>query len=114
MSLNGTVISNNSYIGVSSIGQDHNALLCHTDNHSCCQTPLRGGEWYFPNGSAVEILGWNQYYRGDNYFYRNRGEGVVRLNRIGNPSESGHFYCQIYDAREVIQTLQVNIGELAI
>ena len=68
MSLNGIIISNNSYVGVSSIGKDDNALLCHTDNHNCCQTSFQAGEWYFPNESAVKILGWNQYYIGDNYF----------------------------------------------
>ena len=113
MSLNGIVISNNSYIGVSNIGEGDNALLCHTDNHSCCQQRRnRAGEWYFPNGRVVGILG-NQNYHGD-YFYRNRGEGQVRLNRVGNPSESGYFCCRIPDARSVNQTLHVNIGELAI
>ena len=77
MSLNGINMFNNSHVDVSNIGEDDNALLCHTDNPSCCQTPFQAGEWYFPNGSAVKILGWNQNYIGDNYFYRNRGERKV-------------------------------------
>ena len=110
MSLNGTVISNNSYIDVGSIGVGDNALLCHTNKHDCCQWPNRAGEWYFPNRSVVSTLGWNQVYHGNNYFYRNRGEGVVRLNRVGNPSEIGYFYCEIPDAGGVIQKLNVDIG----
>ena len=110
MSLNGTVISNGSYIYAGSIGEGDNALFCHTDNHSCCRTPLRAGQWYFPNGSAVEILGNRYYYGYINYFYRNRGEGIVRLNRIGTPSESGYFYCQIPDVSGTIQTVHLNIG----
>ena len=48
-----------------------------------------------------------------NFFYRDRGEGIVRLNRYGDPPEGsrGLFRCEIPDANGVIVTIFVNIGE---
>ena len=109
LSLKGVYLANNSYVDVDDIGEDENALICYTNKTSCCHRPYWVGEWLFPNGSNVQIVGWNQNSGASGFFYRNRGDRVVRLNRYGNPLETGHFYCQLPDANDVIQILHVNI-----
>ena len=97
-------------------------LHCFTDLEDCCNSPrTQRGEWYFPNGTALDFdLG------SDTTFRRNRGPngnfiinevstmvfGVVRLFRRGIPPERGCFYCEIPTAAGVNQTLYVNICEL--
>ena len=48
-----------------------------------------------------------------NFFSRNRGTGIVHLNRNGNPpaADRGHLRCDIPNASGVTVTLYVNIGE---
>ena len=48
--------------------------------------------------------------RNANIFYRNRGQRVVRLNRIGNTSKRGRFHCEVPDSNNIIQTFYVIIG----
>ena len=110
LSLKGASIANNSYVDVSDIGVDGDALLCHTDKSGCCGGPRdREGEWYFLNGSnfKVDIKGNNP---SENLFYRNRGTKIVRLNRLGSPPERGRFRCTVSNAKDVQQTVFVNIG----
>ena len=110
LSLKGAYLANNSYVDVDDIGEDESALICHTNKTDCCGLN-RAGEWYFPNGSRVQRWSWNRHY--SEYFYRNRDERIVRLNRYGNsPLERGHFYCELPDANDVNKTLYVNICEL--
>ena len=100
---------------VDDIGEDESALMCLTNKTNCCRnSPDRAGEWYFPNGSIVQQFVQNYYHSGlSEFFYRNRGESVVRLNRYGNnPLERGHFFCELPDANDVNKTLHVNICEL--
>ena len=106
LSLNGVNISNDGYVLASGIGEDDGGLLCITDRSDCCRSRPRG-EWSFPNGSLIEIEGG----RMGNFFFRNRGTGVVRLNRRGDPRERGRFRCEIPDANDVSLTMYVNIGE---
>ena len=43
---------------VDDIGENDTALLCHTNKTDCCRGPLdhnKAGEWYYPNGTEVEI-----------------------------------------------------------
>ena len=114
LSLKGAYLANNSYVDVDDIGEDENALICHTNKTGCCHYyDDRAGEWYFPNGSSVQTRDGNRYSGLTEYFYRNRGESIVRLNRYGNsPLERGHFYCELPDANDVNKTLHVNICEL--
>ena len=110
LSLNGHFIANNSYVDVDDIGEDDDALLCHTDKPDCCNPFLvygiRAGEWYYPNGSRVGIQGGYQ-----DEFYRNRRAQVVRLNRRqGTFTARGLFRCEVPDASGIIQTVFVNIG----
>ena len=102
-------------------------LHCFTDLVDCCNEPrTRRGEWYFPNGTALDYdLG------GDETFRRNRGPngpfgpgvingqggamvyGVVRLYRRGIPPERGRFHCEIPTiVNPNNETLYVNICEL--
>ena len=49
-------------------------------------------------------------------FYRNRGfdDGTVNLNRLsGVMMPTGLFCCEVPDARDIMQTVCANIGELA-
>ena len=111
---NGTVFPNNSYINVDMIGsQDNNSLFCCTNNEYCChgnytldKNPL--GAWKYPNGSSVAYFNITlkmQYANLRSRFDRNRNWGTVRLMRIMEPTERGHFCCEIPDSSNVTQTL---------
>ena len=105
MSLNDQPIANNSNVLLQSIG-DPGALLCTTDRTACC-TDSRGraGEWFYPGGSMVPVLGVGAPY------YQSRGISLIRLNR--RPGEglseiyTGIYCCKIPDHNNVIQTLCV-------
>ena len=105
--LRGRTYQNNSLVTLEDIGEgDAAALLCVTDLTACCRsgdTPAGMGalgDWFFPNGTAVPntIVGfggggtsgvpiiWE--------FYRNRGSGVVRMNRRGGGVD-GIYHCEI-------------------
>ena len=89
LSLNNTVIANNSNVKISGIGSKNNsALLCHTDHLG---TTDSGGNWFSPDGTRVDdtaVPG----------FKRNRDPNVVRLLRKyedeSTPVE-GVYTCQI-------------------
>jgi hypothetical protein len=64
------------------------------------------GEWFYPNGSLVRIKD-----SGDDV-YRDRGPGIMRLNRRNNAmSPTGLFCCVIPDATSTNKTTCINIGE---
>ena len=96
-------------------------LHCFTDLVDCCNEPRSlGGEWYFPNGTALDFDFLNEI----TTFRRNRGPnglhgpggamvyGVIRLFRRGIPPERGRFCCEAPTAAGVNQTLCANICEL--
>ena len=99
-------IDNDGFVNAGDIGVNNDALLCLTNATDCCSGSNRMGEWIFPNGTVVGSLTDN----GDNvvndFFARNRGQSVLRLNRYNNPSERGHFRCQLLG-----DTIYVNICE---
>ena len=105
-------ILNDSYVHVSDIAEGNGGLLCHTNRSDCCRKEdgSAQGFWYFPNppGDPVPIRG--ERTTGD-FFYRDRDDRIVRLNRIGNPSERGRFCCEIPNAAGDTVTLYVNIGK---
>ena len=109
MSLKGANIDNGSYVDADDIGEYDNALMCHTNRPDCCSVN-RAGEWYFPNRSYVPVVGHYDHNLGySDYFYRNRDDGVVRLNRHENPLAFGRFQCLVPDANGVTRTLIVQI-----
>ena len=112
LSLNGTTIANNSYVDVRDIGDtDDNALHCQTDKMNCCESPPnRAGEWYYPNVTTVKNHDDSMAASPNNYFYRNRGQSVVRLKRVENPSQRGLFWCEVPTLNNENETIFVNIG----
>ena len=90
--LNGQFYASGSSLSLSSIGEGDSALQCVTDAN-CCSPPNRAGEFYFPNGNLVLTQGSGAD------IYRNRGEGMIRLNRRNNAtSPTGNFTCKIPDS----------------
>ena len=101
-------------------GYNHPTLHCFTDLVDCCNAPrAKLGEWYFPNGTALDF----DFPGVDVTFRRNRGPngpygpggqrvlGVVRLFRRGLPPERGRFRCEIPTAAGINQTVYINICE---
>ena len=96
-------------------------LYCSTDRSDCCRGSdapdgVAQGHWYRPDGTQVgsfaqEIQFSNDPTELENFFSRNRGTGVVRLNRYGNPPERGCFHCEVPNPDGVMVTMYVNIGE---
>ena len=88
---NGSFHPNNTIINATEIGEGTMALFCFTNKSNCCSEPFGlSGEWYFPNGSAVE----KQFNGGA--LYRNRGPSVIRLNQKNTSlSPAGIFHCEI-------------------
>ena len=113
ITLGGQLYRNGDSILIGEIGEgDDGALLCVTDLIQCCRgsdIPIGSqalGEWFYPNGSLVRDKD-----NGDN-FYRNRGPGIVRLNRRNNAmSPTGQFCCIVPDATFTNKTTCINIGE---
>ena len=116
LSLHGGTIPSDGYVLVSNIGEGIAGLLCNTDRIDCCRAADnpsgRGqGHWYFPDGTQVGSYSMLDTGFPRNFFYRNRDAGVVRLNRIGTPSERGRFRCEVANAGGDMPTVYVNIGE---
>ena len=125
LSLNGVIVPNDSDVLVTNIteggtdmaGQDDGGLLCHTDRSDCCRSVdgRAQGQWYFPTGDPgvqVPTEGTQTAAKPDgDFFFRNRDDGIVRLNRRGTPSERGRFRCEIPNADGDMVNLFVNIGE---
>lgn len=104
--LNGQRIAYNSEraVNIRDIGTGENALLCVTDRPSCCSGSGRAGEWYYPDGRRVNIEG-----AGED-FYRNRGNRVVRLNRVRNVLvPTGRYHCQVPDVTGTTQNIFISI-----
>ena len=90
------------------IGEGDAALQCTTDRAGCCNGTGRAGEFYFPDGTIVPISGGIDLTR---TYYRNRGSGVIRLNRRPNGTITGWFRCEIPDASGTLVNLFINIGK---
>ena len=99
--LNGCIIEENGSVSITDIGEGDAAVLCRTDKEGCCGVPPgRAGEWYFPDNDRVGTAG------GGGHFYRDRDEGVVRLNRRNNAMMPiGLFCCEIPDRNNTVQRL---------
>ena len=108
--LNGRVLSNNSVVLLSDIGEGSSALFCLTDRTRCCSTTTGGerhGAWRFPNGSEVDMGG---------NFYLDRSYSSVILSRRNNAvGLTGIYTCEIPDANNARRTLYIGVygSELA-
>ena len=116
--LSGVTIPSDGYVLASDIGADSSGLNCYTDRSDCCRSAdgpdgVAQGHWYRPDGTQVGSFTQEADSTGatTNFFSRNRGTGVVRLNRFGDPPERGHFRCEVPNAAGVNVAVYVNIGE---
>ena len=94
--LNGVVYPNGSTVLRTDIGEGDAALQCTTDSTTCCSNmngEVHGGEFYFPNGSAVPIMG-----AATGGYYRNRSSQLIFLNSQKSGVITGQFRCEIPDA----------------
>ena len=113
LSLKGILLANDSYVDVNDVGEDGDAVLCHTNKIYCCgsqsvnRSEDRAGEWYSPCNENMKVETLNNR---NNVFYRNRGPSVVRLNRHGNLLQGGCFRCEVENASNVTQMVFINIG----
>ena len=93
---------------MSDIGENEHALMCRTNAPGCCKAGATG-EFFYPNGVAVSKRKFSPE------FYRDRGEGVVRLNRRIVPGfeEStpplGTYCCRVPDACGREQRVFINL-----
>ena len=104
--LNGQRLAYNSdtALDIRDIGTGGSALLCVTDRAGCCTGAGRTGEWYYPDGRRVNIQA-----AGED-FYRNRGDRILRLNRVGNVlGPTGQYRCEVPDASGVTQNIYITI-----
>ena len=107
------IYANNSIIPITEIGETtdsvNSELQCITDRRPCC-AGTRAGEWYFPDGTRIPVLGAGATMA--TAFYRNRGDdGTVNLNRLNNVlMPTGLFCCEVLDAAGVDQTVCAEIG----
>ena len=74
------------------------------------------GEWYYPNGSAVDSIAEtdnNHEVNGSkiNYFLASRSQSSLRLFRAGAPTERGCFCCVIPDGQGLDQTMCISLGK---
>lgn len=99
--------TNNSVINIADIGEGENALLCMTNNKSCCGTqPNRAGQFYYPDGGMVPIEGAGQG------FYRDRHSQHIRLNRRqGTYHPTGWYHCEIPNASGENQKLVFKLSD---
>ena len=125
LTLRGTVLANNSFVDINSIGSNNSsALLCHTNETDCCRStdtmlpnPSIVANWYYDNGTAVRNIGdIPDNDSSDVVFVSSRGQSVINLllsqHADKNTTERGHFYCLISDADGTNHTLHVNICKL--
>ena len=108
-SLNGVTYLDGSTVLREDIGEGNYALLCTTDRGDCCNTvPTSAGQFFFPNGFQVPILG----DVGSSGYYRTRGDQLIRLNRQSpNGVITGQFRCEIPPSTTTtVSVIYINIG----
>ena len=104
LSLNGTVIPNNGYVDISSIGSvENSALFCNTNRPRPSGSVHSEGDWFGPDGTRVDgsdVPG----------FVRDRDPYVIRLvrNTDTTPAE-GIYHCEILDNTETEQRVYVGL-----
>ena len=102
--LNGMTLLNNSVIDLQSVGTNEKALFCVTDLPTCCGSPFRAGQFYFPNNQPVPNMAANLG------FWRGRGARFIRLNRREDTtSPPGSYRCEIPDASGALQNIYITL-----
>ena len=106
-------IGNGSVLSIEAVGENEEALLCHTRRKGCCavDSNSRIGEWYYPNSTIVPNCETNHN------FYRNRNNsGYVFLHQKNHESSAtGEYCCELpdsYDNCGINQTLCIILGTM--
>ena len=90
ISFRGVNLADHSYVDLSLVNNTASgSVQCHTNLGTCC-TSAQGilrGDWYFPNGSRLQLGG------GD--IYRSRAAQRVDLRRRNYGTASGIYHCSI-------------------
>lgn len=100
-----TIYKNGDSISFDDFGEGDDALMCMTPYQECCQSQRRG-EFYYPDGSIVNIRAMGQS------LYRNRGIPLIRLNHresITPHPPAGTYRCDIPDASGQITSVYITI-----
>ena len=101
---NGTLLSNNSVMLFSDIGEGGEALYCLTERIQCCSA--ESGQWRLPDNSAVSENTSSDLYQG-------RGASFVALKRRSNVmSPTGVYTCMILDSMNVLRTLSIGLYDI--
>ena len=106
--LNTRILSNNSRVNLSEIGEGSRGLFCLTDRELCCTDALgpagHRGLWRSSNGS--DIIEYSSL-----TVYRSRGLSSMILNRrSGAVVPAGVYTCLIPDGANVLRTLSVLVN----
>ena len=105
--LNGRVLSNNSIVLLSDIGEGSSALYCLTDGEQCCSTEAGGnhGQWILPDGSSSDSTTADlEFVKGFSSFLLNRRSSAV--------GPTGVYRCLIPDAVNTVRTLYIGIYDI--
>ena len=108
------MVSNNSILELTDIGDIDSGgtpLICATQLTPCCATfGDRHGEWFYPNGTHVPVMGANYS------FYRIRRDaeigvlgGALLNRRFDAMAPNGIYQCVIPDIDGLNQTLYVGL-----
>ena len=111
LSLKGNLISNNSIVLITDIGEEDDALLCTTNRQGCCaNSSNRMGGWFFPNGMMVASAGNPRDIYRDRTGASSTSDATVRLNRRNDGMDpTGLYRCEIPDENGLTQNLYVGI-----
>ena len=107
LSVGGTIMTNNSNIVITDIGEGASALTCHTELTTCCReqdSPSGGalGEWIGPDSNQISTNSTDR-------FYVTRQQSSISLNRGGSNTVGGLYCCVILRAGgEMTFCVQVN------
>ena len=87
------------------IGVERDALLCMTNQTSCCKPPYSHvvlGNWFLPNETRVPSSGNNTD------FFRDRGQMVVHFERRRGGVD-GIYRCEIPNSANVTETIYIGV-----
>ena len=102
---NGGFYPNNTILNIDDVEEDTLALMCFTNNPTCCgDKSNRQGEWYLPNSTIVGRSNGT----GNPSVYRNRGPSVLRLHKR-SPAMAGLYHCEIPDGSGQNQSIYVGL-----
>ena len=89
-----TIVTNNSELALTTIGEGVSALSCHTELTTCCRdqdnpTGEALGDWVGPDGNSLPETS-------DEGFYVTRNMSFVSLNLVeGSSVSAGSYCCQV-------------------